>query len=43
LHHPAYRRTYERNLKREFSRIPFYDDFWPWAAWGERFLTLHLG
>ena len=27
LHHPAYRQKYELNLKREFPRIPFYDDF----------------
>ena len=34
LHHPAYREKYERNLKREFPRIPFYDDFRQWAEWG---------
>ena len=27
LHHPAYRAKYEINLKREFPRIPFYEDF----------------
>jgi predicted helicase len=27
LHDPSYRKTYELNLKREFPRIPFYDDF----------------
>ena len=27
LHHPAYRIKYELNLKREFPRLPFYDDF----------------
>jgi len=42
LHHPAYRTKYERNLKREFPRIPFYDDFWQWAAWGEQLMALHL-
>ncbi len=42
LHHPAYRQKYELNLKREFPRIPFYDDFWQWAAWGEQLMALHL-
>lgn len=42
LHHPAYRQKYELNLKREFPRIPFYDDFWQWAAWGEQLMSLHL-
>ena len=42
LHHPAYREKYELNLKREFPRIPFYDDFWQWAAWGEQLMALHL-
>jgi predicted helicase len=27
LHNPAYRTKYELNLKREFPRLPFYDDF----------------
>lgn len=31
LHHPAYRTKYELNLKREFPRIPFYDDFFAWS------------
>jgi predicted helicase len=42
LHHPAYRETYENNLKREFPRIPFYDDFWQWAGWGRQLMALHL-
>jgi predicted helicase len=42
LHNPAYRKKYELNLKREFPRIPFYDDFWQWAAWGKRLMELHL-
>ena len=42
LHNPAYRTKYEQNLKREFPRIPFYDDFWQWAAWGEKLMDLHL-
>lgn len=43
LHNPAYRKTYELNLRREFPRIPFYDDFGRWAAWGKRLMKLHLG
>jgi predicted helicase len=42
LHHPAYRKKYEINLKREFPRIPLYDDFWQWAKWGEALMNLHL-
>ncbi|HOU12342.1 MAG TPA: N-6 DNA methylase [Anaerolineae bacterium] len=42
LHDPAYRAKYEINLKREFPRIPFYDDFAQWAAWGQQLLDLHL-
>jgi predicted helicase len=42
LHHPAYRQKYATNLKREFPRIPFYDDFWQWAGWGRRLMDLHL-
>ncbi len=42
LHHPNYRTKYELNLKREFPRIPFYDDFWQWATWGERLMDLHI-
>ena len=29
-------------LKREFPRIPLYDDFWQWAKWGEALMNLHL-
>lgn len=42
LHHPSYRVKYEINLKREFPRIPFYEDFWKWAEWGKRLMELHL-
>ena len=42
LHNPAYREKYEQNLKREFPRIPFYDDFEQWAAWGKQLMDLHL-
>ncbi|MGC9360604.1 MAG: type ISP restriction/modification enzyme, partial [Anaerolineae bacterium] len=43
LHHPAYREKYALNLKREFPRIPLYDDLARWSAWGQRLLTLHVG
>ena len=43
LHDPTYREKYRLNLKREFPRIPFYDDFRKWAAWGGRLMELHLG
>ncbi len=43
LHNPAYREKYAQNLKREFPRIPFYADFWQWAAWGEELMGLHIG
>jgi predicted helicase len=43
LHDPAYREKYAQNLKREFPRIPFYPDFWQWAAWGEALIALHIG
>jgi predicted helicase len=31
------------NLKREFPRIPFYQDFWQWAEWGKELMDLHIG
>jgi predicted helicase len=43
LHDPAYREKYALNLKREFPRIPFYANFWQWAAWGEALMALHIG
>ena len=35
LHNPAYRKKYEQNLKRDFPRIPFYEDFWKWSGLGK--------
>jgi predicted helicase len=43
LHDPLWRETYAINLKREFPRIPFHDDFRRWADWGRRLLALHIG
>ena len=42
LHHPAYRKKYELNLKREFPRIPFYDNFFQWADGGKTLMDLHI-
>ena len=42
LHNPAYRKKYEQNLKRDFPRIPFYDDFQQWATWGKALMDLHI-
>lgn len=42
LHNPLYRAKYKLNLKREFPRIPFYENFEQWAAWGEQLMQLHL-
>jgi predicted helicase len=42
LHDPIYRDKYERNLKRESPRIPFYSDFWQWADWGQTLMELHI-
>lgn len=42
LHCPTYLKKYELNLKREFPRIPFYDDFQQWQEWGKQLIELHL-
>ena len=42
LHNPQYRQKYEQNLKRDFPRIPLYEDFWQWASWGKKLMDLHL-
>jgi predicted helicase len=42
LHHPEYRQKYEQNLKRDFPRIPFYDDFYQWVKWGKKLMDLHI-
>ncbi|MEH2457131.1 type ISP restriction/modification enzyme [Nostoc sp.] len=42
LHNPTYRTKYELNLKREFPRIPFYDDFQQWVNWGKQLMDLHI-
>jgi len=42
LHNPEYRKKYEINLKREFPRLPFYEDFYKWAKWGKSLMDLHI-
>ncbi|QWR76109.1 type ISP restriction/modification enzyme [Candidatus Magnetomonas plexicatena] len=42
LHNPSYRKKYELNLKRDFPRIPFYEDFFKWAQWGKALMELHI-
>ncbi len=42
LHHPEYRQKYAQNLKRDFPRIPFYDDFSQWVKWGKKLMDLHI-
>ena len=43
LHDPAYRRRYEVDLRREFPRMYFQEDFTWWAQQGRELLDLHLG
>lgn len=42
LHHPTYRQKYEQNLKREFPRLPFYENFRQWVKWGKKLMELHI-
>ena len=43
LHDPAYRQRYEIDLRREFPRVYFQQDFHWWAGQGRELLDLHLG
>jgi len=42
LHNPAYRTKYELNLKREFPRLPFYENFRKWVNWGKQLMEIHI-
>lgn len=42
LHYPAYRTEYQLNLKREFPRLPFYENFYQWVSWGQQLTNLHI-
>ena len=43
LHDPAYRERYEIDLRREFPRVYFQDDFAWWVQQGQELLDLHIG
>ena len=43
LHDPAYRQKYELDLRREFPRLPFHEDFATWVRLGQALLDLHIG
>ncbi len=43
LHDPAYRQKYELDLRREFPRLPFHEDFRTWVKLGQELLDLHIG
>ena len=42
LHNPAYRKKYELNLKREFPRLPYYENFKKWKEWGKQLMEFHI-
>ena len=42
LHDPAYRQRYEVDLRRDFPRVYFQDDFAWWAQQGRALLDFHL-
>ncbi len=42
LYNPNYRKKYEQELKREYPRIPFYNDFQKWCNWGKQLSEIHL-
>ena len=43
LHDPLYRERYQIDLRREFPRVHFQDDFLWWAEQGRALLDLHIG
>ena len=43
LHDPAYRQRYEVDLRRDFPRVYFQEDFAWWAEQGQELVDLHLG
>ncbi|MGB3420166.1 MAG: type ISP restriction/modification enzyme, partial [Dolichospermum sp.] len=42
LHNPAYRTKYELNLKRDFPRLPYYENFPKWVKWGKQLMEIHI-
>ncbi len=43
LHDPVYRESYAGDLRQEFPRLPFHDDFREFARLGQELLDLHIG
>ena len=43
LHNPAYRKKYEIDLKQDYPRVPYYNDFARWRDWGKELMELHIG
>ena len=43
LHDPLYRDEYAVDLRREFPRLPFHDDFQEFGRLGQELLDLHIG
>ena len=43
LHDPIYRETYAVDLRQEFPRLPFHDDFREFVRMGQKLLDLHIG
>ena len=43
MHDPHYKAKYAANLKRDYPRIPYYDDFWAWSSKGKQLFEMHVG
>jgi predicted helicase len=43
LHDPIYKVEYAADLRKNFPRIPFKEDFWRWVGWGTELIEAHLG
>ena len=43
LHDPIYRETYAVDLRQEFPRLPFHEDFREFVRMGQKLLDLHIG
>ena len=43
LHDPIYRETYAVDLRRQFPRLPFQDEFREFVRMGQELLDLHIG
>ena len=43
LHHPAYRKRYQANLKRDLPHLPYAPNFWDFSKAGGRLGEIHIG